>query len=74
MQLGDILKQTVHPAVLALELRLQTLMDMRSKPQQELQAIAQLDAEIEQADRELAHYRNALKLEQDFEDSAERKE
>ena len=49
-------------------------MDMRSKPQQELQAIAQLDAEIEQADRELAHYRNALKLEQDFEDSAERKE
>jgi len=57
-------KQSVRIAVLSLEHRIQTLNDKRTRPHQKAEAIAKLDAEIAVAERELAHFRAALKHEQ----------
>jgi len=57
-------KQSVRTAVLALENRIQGLKDKRTRPHLRAEAAARLDAEIAEAERELAHFRAALKHEQ----------
>ena len=57
------MKQSVRSQVLALEHRLQILIDKRTGASQISEATAKLNADIEQAQRELEHYRAALRFE-----------
>lgn len=58
------MKDSVHTAVISLENRIQALIDQRTNPLLSEHAIARLDREIEQAQRALAHFRAALRHEQ----------
>lgn len=58
------MKDSVHTAVISLENRIQALIDQRTNPRLSAKAIAKLDAEIEQAERALAHFRAALRHEE----------
>jgi hypothetical protein len=59
-----LVKESVHTAVISLENRIQALNDQRTNPALNGQAIAKLDAEIEQAERALAQFRAALRHEE----------